>query len=270
MTFAPPSGLPTMNLPKVVRREEWLDARKELLTREKALTKARDELAAARRSLPMVPVEKEYVFDGPGGPTTLLDLFDGRRQLIVDHLMWAYDVDEDGNEVPRDTGCPSCSAHADNIGHLVHLHQRDTSFVAVSRAPFAKIAPFRERMGWTFPWYSSHGSDFNHDYHVTLDERVRPVLLNYRTVDELAAQGFEWSPARRGDYPGMSAFLRDGDRVFHTYSTFARGLEQVGGTLYYLDMTALGRQEPWEKPEGRATAFGVQAGSPDLRFHDEY
>jgi predicted dithiol-disulfide oxidoreductase (DUF899 family) len=270
MTFAPPYGLPTMNLPKIVTREEWLEARKELLTREKALTKARDELTAARRSLPMVPVEKEYVFEGPDGPATLLDLFDGRRQLIVDHMMWAFDFDEDGNEVPRDTGCPSCSAHADNIGHLVHLQQRDTSFVAVSRAPQSKIGPFRKRMGWTFPWYSSHGSDFNHDFHVTVDERVQPVLLNYRTEDELAAQGFEWSPARRGDYPGMSAFLRDGDRVFHTYSTFARGLEQVGGTLYYLDMTALGRQEPWEKPEGRATAFGTKAGSPDLRFHDEY
>jgi predicted dithiol-disulfide oxidoreductase (DUF899 family) len=259
-----------MNLPKIVNREEWLAARKELLAKEKALTKARDELAAERRRLPMVPVDTEYVFEGPDGPVTLLDLFDGRRQLIVDHMMWAYDFDEDGTEVPRDTGCPSCSAHADNIGHLVHLHQRDTSFVAVSRAPYAKIAAFRERMGWTFPWVSSHGSTFNHDFHVTVDERVRPVLLNYRTVEELAEHGVEWSPERRGDYPGMSAFLRDEDRVFHTYSTYARGLEQVGGTHYYLDMTALGRQEPWEKPEGRATAFSPQAGHPTLRFHDEY
>ncbi|MGB3440326.1 MAG: DUF899 domain-containing protein [Actinophytocola sp.] len=259
-----------MNLPRIVRHDEWLEARKELLVREKALTKARDELAAARRELPMVLVEKEYVFTGPDGPATLLDLFDGRKQLIVHHMMWAYDFDEDGNEVPRDTGCPSCSAHADNIPHLAHLHQRETSYVAVSRAPRSKIGPFLARMGWAFPWYSSHGSDFNHDFHVTEDERVAPVLLNYRTTDELAEQGFEWSPARRGDYPGMSAFLRDGDQVFHTYSTFARGLEQVGGTHYFLDMTALGRQEPWEKPEGRAAAFGAQAGSPDLRFHDEY
>ncbi|GAB1509377.1 DUF899 domain-containing protein [Actinophytocola sp. KF-1] len=256
-----------MNLPRIVSRAEWLDARKELLAREKALTRARDELAAARRSLPMVPVDKEYVFTGPDGPRTLLDLFDGRRQLIVHHMMWAYDVDEDGNEVPRDTGCPSCSAQADNIGDLVHLHQRNTSFVAVSRAPYEKIGPFHKRMGWSFPWVSSHGSDFNHDYHVTVDDRVCPVLLNYRTADELP---FAWTPARRGDYPGMSCFLRDGDRVFHTYSTYARGLEQIGGTHYFLDMTALGRQEPWEKPEGRAAAFGAQAGSPDLRFHDEY
>jgi len=270
MSFAPPYGLPTMNLPRIVHRDDWLTARKELLAREKALTKARDELAAARRELPMVLVDKEYVFTGPDGPATLLDLFDGRRQLIVHHMMWAYDFDEDGNEVPRDTGCPSCSAHADNIGHLAHLRQRETSFAAVSRAPQSKIGPFRARMGWAFPWYSSHGSDFNHDFHVTADERVRPVLLNYRTTDELAEHGLDWSPARRGDYPGMSAFLRDGDQVFHTYSTFARGLEQVGGTHYLLDMTALGRQEPWEKPAGRATAFGAQAGSPDLRFHDEY
>jgi predicted dithiol-disulfide oxidoreductase (DUF899 family) len=270
MSSAAPYGRISMNMPEIVSAQDWLEARKDLLTREKALTRARDELAAARRELPMTPVGKEYVFEGPDGTATLLDLFDGRTQLIVHHMMWAYDIDEDGNEVPRDTGCPSCSAHADNIGDLVHLRQRNTSFVAVSRAPQSKIGPFHARMGWRFPWYSSHGSDFNHDFHVTLDERVQPVLLNYRTVEELAEHGVEWSPARRGDYPGMSAFLRDGDRVFHTYSTFARGLEQVGGTHYLLDMTALGRQEPWEKPAGRATAFGGQAGSPDIRFHDEY
>jgi predicted dithiol-disulfide oxidoreductase (DUF899 family) len=267
MSFAPLDGPTTMNLPTVVDREAWLAARKDLLVREKALTKARDELAAARRELPMTRVDKEYVFTGPDGLATLLDLFDGRRQLIVEHMMWAFDLDEDGNEVPRATGCPSCSARADNIGHLIHLHQRDTSLVAVSRAPRELIGPFRERMGWTFPWYSSAGSDFNHDFHVTVDDRVGPVLLNYRTESELP---FEWSPANRGDYPGLSAFLRDGDTVFHTYSTFARGLEQIGGTHYYLDVTALGRQEEWERPAGRATAFGGKAGSPDLRFHDEY
>jgi predicted dithiol-disulfide oxidoreductase (DUF899 family) len=256
-----------MNLPRVVSHAEWLEARKELLTREKALTRARDELAAARRELPMVRVDKEYVFEGPDGPATLLDLFEGRRQLIVDHMMWAFDFDENGEEVPRDTGCPSCSGRADNIGDLVHLRQRDTTFAAVSRAPYAKIGPFHVRMGWRFPWYSSAGSDFNYDFHATVDERVSPVLLNYRTAEELP---FEWSPGRRGDYPGISAFLRDGDEVFHTYSTFARGLEQIGGTHYFLDLTALGRQEQWEKPEGRATALGAQAGSPDIRFHDEY
>jgi predicted dithiol-disulfide oxidoreductase (DUF899 family) len=267
MSFPSPDGLPGMNLPRVVTGDEWLTARKELLVREKALTRARDELAAARRELPMTLVDTEYVFAGPDGPATLLDLFAGRRQLIVEHLMWAFDLDADGVETPRTTGCPSCSGRADNIGHLVHLHQRDTTLVAVSRAPQSLIGPFRERMGWTFPWYSSAGSTFNHDFHVTVDDRVRPVLLNYRTEAELP---FAWSPANRGDYPGLSAFLRDGDRVFHTYSTFARGLEQVGGTHYYLDTTALGRQEEWERPAGRATAFGGKAGSPDVRFHDEY
>jgi predicted dithiol-disulfide oxidoreductase (DUF899 family) len=259
-----------MDLPAVVSREEWLAARRELLAREKELTRARDALATARRELPMVRVDKPYTFEGPAGPASLLDLFEGRRQLIVHHFMWDYEFDDDGNEIPRDVGCLSCSATADNIGDLTHLHVRDTTLAAVSRAPQHKIGPFRERMGWRFPWYSSFGSDFNYDFNVTADERVRPVELNYRSLDELAATGFEWSPARRGDYPGISVFLRDGDTVFHTYSTYARGLEQPGGTHYYLDLTALGRQEAWEKPAGRATALGAGAGSPDLRFHDEY
>jgi predicted dithiol-disulfide oxidoreductase (DUF899 family) len=259
-----------MNLPDTVTRDEWLAARRELLAREKAFTKARDELNAARRRLPMVRIDKPYVFEGPDGPATLLDLFEGRRQLIVHHFMWNYEFDEDGTEIPRDVGCLSCSATADNIGSLVHLNVRDTTLAAVSRAPQDKIGPFRARMGWTFPWYSSFGSDFNYDFHVTVDERLAPVLLNYRTEAELAAVGLEWTPARRGDYPGISAFLRDGDTVFHTYSTFARGLEQQGGTTAYLDLTALGRQEVWEEPAGRATALGAGAGSPDLRFHDEY
>lgn len=254
-----------MNLPDVVSQEEWLKAREELLVKEKELTRARDALAAERRRLPMVRVEKEYVFEGPEGRVSLLDLFDGRRQLIVDHAMWWWDVDADGNETPRDVGCPSCSSRHDNIGHLAHLRARDTNLVVVCRAPLAITEPFKRRMGWTFPWYSSAGSDFNYDFHVTADERVAPVLLNYREEAEL-----DWSPARRGDYPAISAFLRDGDMVFHTYSTFARGLEQPGGTHYYLDLTALGRQEDWEEPKGRATAFGAKAGSDQLRYHDEY
>ncbi len=260
----------TLSLPDVVTRDEWLAARKALLAKEKAATKARDELNAERRRLPMVRVDKPYEFEGPDGKASLLDLFDGRRQLIVHHFMWNYDVLADGTEVPKDIGCPSCSATADNIGHLAHLHARATTLVAVSRVPQSYIGPFRARMGWTFPWYSSAGSDFNHDFHATVDERVAPVLLNYRTEDELAGVGFEWGPARRGDYPGISTFLRDGDQVFHTYSTFARGLEQPGGTSAYLDLTALGRQEEWEQPPGRTTGLGAGAGNPGLRFHDEY
>jgi predicted dithiol-disulfide oxidoreductase (DUF899 family) len=256
-----------MSLPDVVSREEWLAARKALLAKEKAATRARDELNAERRRLPMVRVEKPYLFDGS---LSLLDLFEGRRQLIVHHFMWSWDVAPDGTETPRDVGCTSCSATADNIPDLTHLNVRDTTLVAVSRAPAEKIGPFQRRMGWRFPWYSSAGSDFNHDFHATVDERVAPVLLNYRTPAELAAVGVEWGPARRGDYPGISTFLRDGDEVFHTYSTFARGIEAPGGTHAYLDLTALGRQEEWEEPKGRATALGAGAGSPDLRFHDEY
>lgn len=254
-----------MNLPDVVTQEEWLAARKELLVKEKELTRARDALAAERRRLPMVRVEKEYMFDGPEGRRSLLDLFDGRQQLIVQHVMWLFDVDEDGTETPLDVGCPSCSAGMDNIPHLAHLRARGTNLVVTSRAPLDKIEPFKKRMGWTVPWYSSAGSDFNYDFHVTVDDRVAPVLLNYREETEL-----DWSPARRGDYPGISAFLRDGDMIFHTYSTYARGLEQTGGTSYYLDLTALGRQEEWEEPKGRLTGLGAKAGSAELRYHDEY
>jgi predicted dithiol-disulfide oxidoreductase (DUF899 family) len=255
-----------MDLPEVVSRDDWLVARKELLAKEKEFTRARDALNADRRRLPMVRIDKPYVFEGPNGKASLLDMFEGRNQLNVHHFMWVYD--EDGE--PRDEGCPSCSATADNIGHLAHLHARGTTLAAVSRAPLAKIEPFRQRMGWAFPWYSSYGSDFNYDFHVTVDETVAPVLLNYRNEAELAQAGMPWSPARRGDYPGLSAFLRDGDTVYHTYSTYARGLEAPGGTHAYLDLTALGRQEDWEEPPGRATGLGAQAGSGDLRFHDEY
>jgi predicted dithiol-disulfide oxidoreductase (DUF899 family) len=224
------------NLPQVVSRDEWLAARKELLAREKELTRARDVLNAERRRLPMVRIEKEYVFEGPGGEASLLDLFDGRRQLIVGHFMFDPSWDE---------GCPSCSAGADEIsnGLLKHLHTRNTTFVYVSRAPLAKIEEYRASKGWTFPWYSSYGSDFNYDFHVTLEESVVPVEYNYRTSVE-GEQPFE--------APGRSCFLREGDSVFHTYSVYARGLEAVGGSYYFLDETALGRQEDWEEPKGRA------------------
>ena len=230
-----------MSLPPVVSRDEWLVARTELLVAEKAATRARDELNAQRRRLPMVAIEKDYVFEGPDGEASLLDLFEGRRQLIVDHFMFDPSLDE---------GCPSCSGRVDQYGNLAHLHARDTTMAVVSRAPLAKIEPFKASKGWTFPWYSSYGGDFNYDFHVTLDESVAPVEYNYRDREELAAAGF---PDPQGEVHGTSAFLRDGERVFHTYSTYGRGTEQVGGTHYYLDMTALGRQEDWEEPRGRST-----------------
>ncbi|HEX7276994.1 MAG TPA: DUF899 domain-containing protein [Acidimicrobiales bacterium] len=227
-----------MALPEVVSRDEWLAARTELLVREKAFTRQRDALNADRRRLPMVRIDKEYVFEGPDGKASLLDLFEGRRQLIVIHFMFD----------PRwDDGCSSCSAGAMEMseGLIEHLHVRDTSLTYVSRAPIAKIEDYKGRRGWTFPWYSSFGSDFNYDFHVTLDPSVAPPVYNYRVPE---GDDIEWPM----EGPGRSCFLRDGDTVFHTYSVFARGTESIGGSYYMLDETALGRQEEWEEPKGRS------------------
>jgi predicted dithiol-disulfide oxidoreductase (DUF899 family) len=140
----------------------------------------------------------------------------------------------------------------------------------VTRAPYGKLAAFRERMGWTFPWYSSWGSDFNYDFHATVDDRVAPVQIFYRTVAELAAAGTPYTRSLRGDWPGISAFLRVGDEVFHTYSAFGRGIEEFHNGDNYLDLTALGRQEAWEEPKGRATPLGLHVGGPNMRPPDEY
>ena len=220
-----------MNLPRVVSQHEWLAARKELLVREKEATRARDALRAERQALPMVEIEKEYTFEGPDGPATLLDLFEGRRQLIVQHFMF---------DPSWDDGCPSCTYALDDLGHLPHLHEKDTSFAVISRAPLTKIESYKQRNGWTVPWYSSFGSDFNYDFHVTLDESVAPVQYNYRDKSELEEAGKPWY---EGEQPGVSVFLRHGDRVFHTYSTFARGVELLVSTVQQLDLTPLGRQE---------------------------
>jgi predicted dithiol-disulfide oxidoreductase (DUF899 family) len=258
------------DLPEVVSRDEWLAARKELLAKEKELTRARDRVNADRRRLPMVRIDKPYTFEGPDGTVGLLDMFEGRPQLVMHHFMWAHDTDADGVEHPRDTGCTSCSSAADRIGELRQLHVRNTTVVAVTRAPYAKLAAFRERMGWTFPWYSSAGTDFNYDFHATVDERVAPVQINHRTEAELAEAGTPFTESMRGDYPGISAFLRAGDEVYHTYSTFGRGIEEFHYGIPYLDLTVLGRQEPWERPKGRATPLGLHVGGPRLRFPDEY
>ncbi|HZD13567.1 MAG TPA: DUF899 domain-containing protein, partial [Pseudonocardiaceae bacterium] len=236
-----------MSLPRVVSRDEWLVARKELLAQEKAMTRARDALNTKRRELPMVRIEKDYLFEGPDGKASLLDLFDARRQLIVSHFMFSPDWDD---------GCSSCSAGADenSDGLLAHLHSRDTTLVYVSRAPLAKIEAYKARKGWTFPWYSSYRSDFNYDFHVTLDESVAPIEYNYRTKAEHEQAGTSYyiESEQPIEGPGMSCFLRDGDDVFHTYSLYARGAEMLGGSYYFLDLTALGRQEEWEEPKGRA------------------
>jgi predicted dithiol-disulfide oxidoreductase (DUF899 family) len=246
-----------MSLPEVVSRDEWLIARKRLLAAEKEQTRRRDALNAERRRLPMVEVVKDYVFTGPGGEATLPDLFEGRRQLIVGHFMF---------DPSWEDGCPSCSAGADEIsnGLLEHLHARATTLVQVSRASIETIERYKARKGWTFPWYSSYGSDFNYDFQVTMDESVAPVEYNYRTALEHAQTGTTMfvDAEQPFEMPGTSYFLRDGDRVFHTYSNFARGAEMTGGSYYFLDLTALGRQEDWEEPKGRAA--GAHGAHPDF------
>jgi predicted dithiol-disulfide oxidoreductase (DUF899 family) len=204
-----------MSLPHVVSQGEWEAAREKLLIKEKEATRARDALAAERRRLPMVQIAKDYVFEGPDGKASLLDLFDGRRQLIIYHFMFAPGV----NGWPS-AGCGGCSMVVDNIGHLAHLRARDTSLVLVSRAPLAKIQPYKEGMGWTVPWFSSFGSDFNVDFGVTTDE---------------------------GEKYGLSVFLRDSANVYRTYFTSGRGVEALGSIWTFLDLTPLGRQEDWEE-----------------------
>ena len=238
-----------MSLPEIVRSEEWIRARVALLDREKALTKERDELAAERRRLPMVEVIEDYRFTAADGSSrTLLDLFEGRHQLIVDHYMFDPDWED---------GCMSCAGRVDQYGNTAHLHERDTTIVVVSRAPIEKIERWKHKMGWTFPWYSSYGSRFNFDYGVSFDDTVDDPHYNYRPVAAIVeAHGLTELPT---ELHGTSVFLRVDDRVFHTYSTYGRGTEQVGGTHYYLDMTALGRQEDWEEPKGRAESLRPRA-----------
>ncbi|HEX8245702.1 MAG TPA: DUF899 domain-containing protein [Longimicrobium sp.] len=235
-----------MEHPTVTSRAEWLDARRALLAQEKEATRLRDTVAAGRRALPMVRVDKPYEFDGPGGRTTLRALFGDRRQLVVYHFMFAPEWDE---------GCRSCSYVMDNVqGGLAHLAAADTAFTAVSRAPLAKLEAFRERMGWRFPWVSSGESDFSYDFHVTLNEARGSVEYNYESVAELRRRGKV--PQAATDMPGFSVFLRDGDDVFHTYSTYQRGVDIFLNTYNLLDLTPLGRNE----------ATGMQW----VRYHDRY
>jgi predicted dithiol-disulfide oxidoreductase (DUF899 family) len=225
----------TMNLPPVVSPAEWEAVREALLVKEKEATRARDALAAERRRLPMVRIDKDYVFESPDGKASLPDLFEGRRQLIVYHFMFAPGV----HGWPS-AGCEGCSMFVDQVGHLAHFHARDTSFALVSRAPLQNIEPFEERMGWTIPWYSSAGTDFNVDFGLT---------------------------SNKGETFGLSVFLRDGDDVYRTYFTSARGVEALGSVWTFLDMTPLGRQETWEdSPEGYPQSPPYQW----WRRHDEY
>jgi len=208
-------------------------ARKELLAAEEEAVRTLQQIASRRRELPAVKIEKDYIFEGQEGKASLLDLFEGRTQLIVQHFMFDPAWDE---------GCPVCSYQADSLGHLAHLHARNTSFAAVSRAPISKIEPFRQRMGWTFPWYSSHGSDFNYDFHVTHDESVAPIEYNFRTAQELVDMGEPFF-ARPGEQGAVSVFFRDGDTVLHTWSGYGLVNDLLCGTDIRLDLTPLGRQD---------------------------
>jgi predicted dithiol-disulfide oxidoreductase (DUF899 family) len=228
-----------MKLPPVVSREKWEAALEELRTKEKQATRARDALAAERRRLPMVRIDRDYVFESPGGKASLVDLFDGRRQLILYHFMFGPN---------QEAGCDGCSMFVDQVGHLAHLHARDTSFALVSRAPIAKIEAYRKRMGWTIPWFSSFESDFNHALGVGR-ESPRP------------------SEYQDGESFGLSVFLRDGEEVYRAYFTSGRGVEALGSVWTFLDLTPLGRQEEWEdSPEGYPQTPPYQW----WRRHDEY
>jgi predicted dithiol-disulfide oxidoreductase (DUF899 family) len=228
-----------MAFPDIVTRQEWLEARRRLLVLEKQATRDRDRLNAERRRLPMVRVEKEYLLEGPAGPVTLEGLFTGSRQLIIQHVMFGPDWD---------AACPGCTAGVDEVsdGLLAHLKSRDTAFALVSRAPLEKLDKHRAARGWTVPWYSSHGSDFNYDFQATLDKARGQLVYNYRRAPEMLGE------SESTEVPGVSCFLRDQGEVFHTYSTWARGTDHVGGAYSLLDLTALGRQEEWEQPSGRA------------------
>jgi predicted dithiol-disulfide oxidoreductase (DUF899 family) len=228
----------------IVSPEAWLDARRDLLAAEKDLTRRADQVAALRRRMPWVRVETHYVFDGPDGPVPMADLFDGRRQLIVQHFMLGPGWEQ---------GCPSCSFMADHAdGMTVHLAHRDVAFAAVSRAPIDEIERFRRRMGWKFRWVSSHGNRFNRDFRVSF------------TPEEIAAGAVDYNYAQRAragqEMPGISAFLRDEDgTVFHTYSAYGRGVEAMIGTYRMLDIAPLGRDE-----------YGLAFTMQWVRHHDRY
>ncbi|MBE9138236.1 DUF899 domain-containing protein [Nodosilinea sp. LEGE 07088] len=221
--------------PPIVSREDWLKERKQLLAEEKALTKQSDRVNAQRRRLPMVQLEKPYVFDGPQGKTSLLDLFEGRRQLIVYHFMF---------DPAWEKGCMGCTGLVSALGDLSMLAERNTTFVLISRAPLEKLERYKAAQGWPWPWFSSFHSDFNYDFHVTQDESVAPIEYNYRDQAELEAN--LGRSDFKGECHGMSVFFQLDDQVFHAYSTYGRGVENLTDSYSLLDITPYGRQEDFE------------------------
>jgi predicted dithiol-disulfide oxidoreductase (DUF899 family) len=229
-----------MAFQSAVSRDEWLEARLQLLEQEKQVMKAQDAVTARRRELPMVRMDKHYIFEGPAGEATLADLFEGREQLIVYHFMWNNSAARARGSQGMDEGCASCSFTIDHLGSLEHLHASDTTFVLVSRAPLEEIQHFQARMGWTVPWYSSAGSEFNFDFHVTNDESVAPVEYNYKDKETLLSSP-KTAFVTNGDGQAISVFVRDEETVFHTYTTFGRGTEFMMGTYQFLDLTPMRR-----------------------------
>jgi predicted dithiol-disulfide oxidoreductase (DUF899 family) len=235
---------------RVVSHAEWVEARKRHLAEEKKFTKLRDELSQARRDLPWERVDKEYVFEGPHGRRTLDELFDGRGQLVVYHAMFNPETASEHTTWTADSPCFACSFWMDNFDRVVvHLNHRDITMVAASLAPIDKIETYRKRMGWTFPWYSSKGSDFNFDYHVSFD----PAQVGGK-----ADYNYRQDTVGMSEAPGVSVFLRDGGKIFHTYSTYARGLDMVNVAYQYMDLAPKGRDE------------GPGNGMAWLRRRDEY
>lgn len=217
--------------PKVVSRSEWLTARKALLEKEKELTLANDLLTAQRRELPMVKIDKIYTFRSlDNSIVTLGDLFDGKDQLIVYHFMFKPGDKE---------GCRGCSHIGESLPDVRHLRLKSTNLVCVSRAHIEELKAFKEKSNWTWLWYSSGGTEFNYDYHATIDASVCPIQLNFRSENEMRAEGKKWYT---GDVPGFSVFYKKDGEIYHTYSTFARGTEKMLPTMALLDMTPLGRQ----------------------------
>jgi len=235
----------------VASHEEWLAARKQLLADEKEFTRLRDRLSQRRRDLPWEAVDKEYLFAGPNGRQTLAELFDGRSQLIVYHAMFDPATASPSTSWTVDAACQACSFWADNFnGIIVHLNHRAVTMIAVSRAPYAAIAAYRQRMGWTFPWFSSGQSDFNVDYHVS--------FTAHEVAEKKAEYNYTIQDPHVTELPGLSVFIKDAaGRIFHTYSTYARGLDMVNVAYHYLDLA----------PQGRDEGDG---GASWIRRHDEY
>ena len=231
---------PTIAHPPIAAREEWVTARKALLAEEKALTRRRDAVNAMRRRLPMVRVDKRYVFDGPTGELRLLDLFEGRRQLIIYHFMF---------DPAWEAGCPGCTGFINSLGDLSLLAARDTTMAIISRAPLEKLERYRASRDWHLPWLSSYRSEFNYDFHASQDEAIAPVEHNYRSQAELEPSG--QARFARGENHALSVFFRIDAEIFHCYSTFARGTEGITDAFSLLDATPYGRQLDFEEsPRG--------------------